>query len=74
MSTEKPKLTRGMKIGWGIGELAIAVYVGVFSLSSVTRTFIEQGVFPVFPGMWTAYLCVAVALLFMLRQPRLHPR
>jgi len=29
MNTEKPKLTRGIKIGWGIGELAIAVYVGI---------------------------------------------
>jgi lipopolysaccharide export system permease protein len=54
--------------------IAIAVYVGIFSLTSVTRTFIEQGRLPAFPGLWLAYACVAMLLLYLARQPRLAPR
>ena len=54
--------------------IAIAVYVGVFSLTSVTRTFIEQGRLPSFPGLWMAYALIAVALLFLIRQPRLKAK
>ena len=54
--------------------IALAVYVGLFSLASVTRTFIEQGLMPSFPGLWLAYGCFAVVLLFLLRQPRLKAK
>ena len=54
--------------------IAIAVYVGVFSLTSVTRTFIEQDRLPSFPGLWSAYAFIAVALLFLIRRPRLKAK
>lgn len=54
--------------------VAIGVYVGVFSLTSITRTFIEQERLPAFPGLWMAYGCIAVVLLFLIRQPKLSPR
>jgi len=62
MNTEKPKLTRGIKIGWGIGELAIAVYVGItmaFFLFYLTEAL---GISPVWAGtalliprLWDAF-------------------
>jgi len=62
MSVEKPKLTRGIKIGWGIGELAIAVYVGItmaFFLFYLTEGL---GISPVWAGtalliprLWDAF-------------------
>lgn len=50
--------------------VAISVYVGLFGLTSVTRTFIEQGRIGAFPGIWTAYAVIFIVLLFLLRQPR----
>ena len=62
MNTEKPKLSLGIKIGWGIGELAIAVYVGItmaFFLFYLTEAL---GVSPVWAGtalliprLWDAF-------------------
>jgi lipopolysaccharide export system permease protein len=54
--------------------IAISVYIGLFSLTSITRTFIEQERMPSFPGLWSSYVCIAVVLLFLIRQPRLQPR
>ncbi len=50
--------------------VAIAVYVGIFGATSVTRTFVEQGRIGAFPGIWIAYVGVFIALLWLLRQPR----
>lgn len=54
--------------------IAIAVYVGLFTLTSVARTFIEQGRLPAMPGLWSAYIVIAIVLLLLLKQPRLKPR
>jgi len=54
--------------------IAIAMYVGLFTLTSVTRTFIEQGRMPSFPGLWMAYAIIAALLLLLIRQPRLTPK
>jgi hypothetical protein len=43
-------------------------------LTSVTRTFIEQGRMPSFPGLWMAYAIIAALLLLLIRQPRLAPK
>ena len=62
MSTEKPKLTRGIKIGWGIGELAIAVYVGItmaFFLFYLTEALeispVWAGTALLIPRLWDAF-------------------
>jgi lipopolysaccharide export system permease protein len=54
--------------------IAIAMYVGLFTITGITRTFIEQERLPSFPGLWSAYGCIALVLLFLLRQPRLQPK
>ncbi len=48
---------------------AIAVYVALFGLTSVTRTFVEQGRIGAFPGIWAAYGLMFLALLALLRRP-----
>ena len=53
---------------------ALVIYVGLFSLTSITRTFIEQDRLPAFPGLGLAYACIAVVLLFLIRQPQLQPK
>ena len=50
--------------------IALGIYVAVFSLTSVMRTWIEQGKLGVFPGLWGAYAVVAVLLLLLVYPPR----
>ena len=54
--------------------IALLVYIGLFSLVSVLRTFIEQGNLAAMPGLWTAYAIQAVVLVVLVRQPRFRRR
>ena len=54
--------------------VAILVYVGLFSLVSVLRTFIEQERLAAMPGLWLAYALQAALLVVLVRQPRLRKR
>ena len=53
--------------------LALAIYIGLLSLTAVMRTGIEQGNIPRFPGMWSAYAITGVLLLLLVNPPRLRP-
>jgi lipopolysaccharide export system permease protein len=46
---------------------AIALYVGVFSLASVARTWVEQGIIGSIPGLWGVYLVLGLVLLTLLK-------
>ncbi len=53
--------------------IALAVYIGLFSMTSVLRTWIEQGKISEHPGLWTAYAIEALLLMLLvsgLRLPR----
>ncbi len=55
-------------------SLALVVYVALFSMTSVLRTWIEQGKLGAMPGLWTAYVIEALLLVFLVTQPRLWRR
>jgi lipopolysaccharide export system permease protein len=52
--------------------VALGVYIGIFSMTSVMRTWIEQGTLPAFPGLWTAYIVTCVLLVILVNPPRLR--
>jgi lipopolysaccharide export system permease protein len=52
--------------------LALAIYIGVLSMTAVLRTGIEQATVSRFPGLWTAYGVTAVLLVFLVNPPRLR--
>jgi lipopolysaccharide export system permease protein len=54
--------------------LALAIYVGLLSLTAVMRTGIEQGTVPQMPGLWSAHLATAVLLVLLMNPPRLPRR
>jgi lipopolysaccharide export system permease protein len=54
--------------------LALLVYIALFSLVSVLRTFIEQDKLSAIPGLWTAYVIQAILLMVLVRQPRFRRR
>ena len=61
MNTSTGQLTRGIKIGWGIGELAIAVYIGItmafflFYLTEVLKISpVWAGTVLLIPRLWDA--------------------
>ena len=54
--------------------IALLVYIGLFSLVSVLRTFIEQDKLGAMPGLWTAYALQAVLLVVLVRGPRFKRR
>lgn len=49
--------------------LALAIYVGLLSLTAVLRTGIEQETVPRLPGMWSAHAATAVLLLLLVNAP-----
>ena len=53
--------------------MASALYVVLFGLTSVTRTFIEQGRIPTVPGLWSAYAFIFLVLMYLLRRPGTGP-
>ncbi|MEM9254126.1 MAG: LPS export ABC transporter permease LptF [Pseudomonadota bacterium] len=52
--------------------IAVLVYIALFSMVSVLRTFIEQDKLGAFPGLWTAYVMQAILLVVLVAQPRMH--
>jgi lipopolysaccharide export system permease protein len=52
--------------------IALGIYIAVFSMSSVMRTWIEQSKLGAFPGLWGTYAVVAVLLLLLVNPPRLR--
>jgi lipopolysaccharide export system permease protein len=54
--------------------LAIMVYIGLFSVTSVLRTAIEQERLGPVPGLWTTYVVAAVLLVWLVRSPRMRSR
>ena len=54
--------------------LALAIYIGLLSLTAVMRTALEQERIPRFPGLWSAYAAIAVLLVFLVNPPRLRRR
>ena len=54
--------------------IALLVYIGLFSLVSVLRTFIEQDKLGAMPGLWIAYALQAVLLVILVRGPRFKRR
>jgi lipopolysaccharide export system permease protein len=54
--------------------IALAVYIALFSLTSVLRTWIEQGKLGAFPGLWAGYALIAVLLILLVNPPRLRRR
>jgi lipopolysaccharide export system permease protein len=51
--------------------LALAIYIGLLSLTAVLRTGIEQETVPRFPGLWSAHAATIVLLLLLVNPPRL---
>ncbi len=54
--------------------IALLVYVALFSMTSVLRTWIEQQKLGALPGLWTAYVIEGVLLVLLVTQPRLRRR
>ena len=54
--------------------IALGVYVALFSMTSILRTWIEQGTLGELPGMWTAYIIEGALLVFLVTQPWLKRR
>ena len=50
--------------------VAIALYIGVFSLAAVVRTWVEQGTIGSIPGIWSVYLVLGLVLRVLVK-PRI---
>jgi lipopolysaccharide export system permease protein len=62
LARSKPRESR-----FRIFIVAIAFYVGVFSMASVARTWVEQGSIGSLPGLWGVYLVLGLVLLALLK-------
>ena len=47
--------------------VAIALYVGVFSLAAMARTWVEQGTIGSVPGLWGVHLVLGLVLLALVK-------
>ena len=54
--------------------IALVVYVALFSMTSVLRTWIEQGKLGALPGLWSAYVIEGLLLVLLVTQPWLNRR
>ena len=54
--------------------IALMVYVAVFSMLSVLRTWVEQEKLAAVPGLWAAYAVEALLLIMLTTQPWLQRR
>ena len=46
---------------------AIALYIGVFSMAAVARTWVEQGTIGSVPGIWSIHLVLGLVLLVLVK-------
>ena len=54
--------------------IALVVYVALFSMTSVLRTWIEQARLGALPGLWTAYVIEGLLLAILVSHPRMKRR
>lgn len=54
--------------------IAVTIYIGLFALTSVVRTAIEQGRLGAIPGLWGAYALELVLLVVLVSQPWMRRR
>ena len=54
--------------------IALLVYIALFSMISVMRTWIEQEKLGALPGLWSAYVAQLVLLAVLVTQPRFKRR
>ena len=54
--------------------IAVTIYIGLFTLTSVVRTAIEQGRLGAIPGLWGAYALEVVLLVVLVSQPWMRRR
>jgi len=63
LARSKPRESR-----FRIFIVAIAFYIGVFSITAVARTWIEQGKVGSIPGLWGVYVVVGMVLLVLAKR------
>jgi lipopolysaccharide export system permease protein len=54
--------------------IAVGIYIGLFTMTSVVRTGIEQGRLGELPGLWGAYLLEIILLAVLVSQPWMKRR
>jgi lipopolysaccharide export system permease protein len=54
--------------------IAVGIYIGLFAMTSLVRTAIEQGNIGKFPGLWGAYILQLGLLVYLVSQPRMRRR
>jgi lipopolysaccharide export system permease protein len=54
--------------------VALVVYVALFSITSIMRTWVEQDKLGAIPGLWTAYLIEGALLVLLVSQPIMRRR
>jgi len=54
--------------------IAVAIYIGLFTMTSVVRTGIEQEHIGELPGLWGAYLLEIILLVVLVSQPWMRRR
>ena len=54
--------------------IAVSIYIGLFAMTSVVRTAIEQERLGPLPGLWGAYVLQAVLLVVLVSQPWMRRR
>lgn len=54
--------------------IAVGIYIGLFSMTSVVRTAIEQETLGALPGLWGAYVFEAALLVVLVSQPWMRRR
>lgn len=62
LARSKPRESR-----FRIFIVAIALYVGVFSMASMARLWVEQGTISPLPGLWGVHLILGLVLLALLK-------
>ena len=54
--------------------IAVGIYIGLFAMTSVVRTGIEQERIGELPGLWGAYLLEIILLVVLVSQPWMKRR
>ncbi len=69
LARSRPRVSRMRNV-----LIAVGIYIGLFSMTSVVRTGIEQGRLGEFPGLWGAYVLEIILLLVLVTQPWMKRR